>query len=178
MLCFALLSWLDLAPVSGSQALTSQPHPHQHPTQPWSLWTPKDVEDPENLKPTQGFTGCMVSSGRDFVDSVFSSCQRLNQSLYRRSQGVKLFGLCKCHRLSRSNTMLPLALTCTDLWMWKYFAVFLMRACILLSANSYNKTQAKPSAALETRVTHWPPNIYHLGMPERQLPLPSRCLDQ
>lgn len=109
-----------------------------------SLVTPKGVADPESLKPMHSFTGCAVSLRCDLVDSVFSYCQRLNKSFYCRSQGVKLFGLCKCRRLYYINTILPLASTGTSLWMWKYFAVFLMWACILLSENSYNKSQANP----------------------------------
>lgn len=91
-----------------------------------------------------GFTACRVSFRHGFVDLVFSYCQKLNKSLYCRSQGVKLFGLHKCHRLNYINTTLPLVLMCTNLRMWKYFAVFLMWACILLSVNSYNKSQANP----------------------------------
>lgn len=144
VLCFVVLSCSDLASSSSRQSLTSltASPPASEWLRLWSFWTHKDVKDPNSLKTRHGFTGCLVSFRHVFVYSGFCCCQRLNKYLPWRRHRVKLSGLYRCQRLNYINTMLPLALTCTNLWMWKYFAVFLTWECTLC-ASFYNKSQAK-----------------------------------
>lgn len=125
VLCFAVLSCSDLASSSSRQPLTSLTA--SPPASEWphlrSFWTHEDVKDPNSLKTRHGFTGGLVSFRHVFMYSGLCCYQRLNKYLYWRSHQAKLFGLYRCQRLNYINTTLPLALSCTNLWMWKYFAV-------------------------------------------------------
>lgn len=160
VLCLHYCPWWDLAPFPAVSLEQVQPHP-------WGFWTCKGVEDPKNFKPAHNFTGCTVSFSHDFVDSPSA---RDCKSHYCRNQGVKLFGLHKCHKISYISTLLSLALTRTNLWMWKYFGVFLIWVMYTVECEFLQQKPVKPSAVLETTVAHRPPNIYHVRMPE--LPLP------